>query len=69
MVTYIMISILIMAFSVIGIKALIKKKRHKRKQLRMAESYDRFVRQFKLGVDILNSLLQVYWLDRRTKMI
>lgn len=70
MVTYIMISILIMAFSVIGIKALIKKKRHKRKQLRMAEAYDRFVRQFKLAVDYSEFLYCRYiGLDRRNKKL
>jgi hypothetical protein len=70
MLTYLVILILIVAFSAIGIRALIKERIHKRKQLRMAEAYDRFVRQFKLAVDYSEFLCYRYiGLDRKNKKL
>ncbi|HTM94006.1 MAG TPA: hypothetical protein VL095_16405 [Flavisolibacter sp.] len=70
MLTYFVILILIVAFSAIGIRALIKERIHKRKQLRMAEAYDLFVRQFKLAVDYSEFLCYRYiGLDRKNKKL
>lgn len=70
MITYIVISIIIIAFAAIGVKALIKEKKHKRKQLRMAEVYERFVREFKLAVDYSEFLSARYiGLDRKNRKL
>jgi hypothetical protein len=70
MVTYIAITILIIGFSAIGIKALIKEQKHKRKQLSIAEAYERFVRQFKLAVDYSEFLSYRYiGLDRKNRKL
>lgn len=70
MMTYIVISILIIGFAAIGIKALIKEQKHKRKQLGIAEAYDRFVRHFKLAVDYSEFLSYRYiGLDRKNRKL
>lgn len=70
MITYIIISVLSIAFSATGIMALIKGKRHKRKQLQMAEAYDGFVKRFKLAIDYSEFLCYRYiGLDRRNKKL
>jgi len=70
MLTYFVIIILLVAFAAIGIRALIKERINKRKQLRMAEAYDRFVKQFKLAVDYSEFLCDRYiGLDRKNKKL
>lgn len=70
MMTYIVISILIIGFSAIGIKAVIKEQKHKRKQLGIAEAYDGFVKQFKLAVDYSEFLCYRYiGLDRKNRKL
>lgn len=70
MVTYIVASIVIIAFSAIGIKALLKEQKHKQKQLRMAEAYDRLARQFKLAVDYSEFLCYRFiGLDRKNRKL
>jgi hypothetical protein len=70
MVTYIVISLVIIAFSAMGIKGWIKEKRHKRKQLGIAEAYDRLVRQFKLATDYSEFLCYRYiGLDRKNRKL
>jgi hypothetical protein len=70
MMTYLAISILIIAFSGIGIKGVIKDWKHKRRQLRIAKSYEGLVRQFKLAVDDSEFLSDKYiGLDRRNRKL
>ena len=70
MITYLAISILIIAFSAIGIKALIKEQKHRRKQLSLAKAYERFVLQFKLDVDYCEFLSHRYiGLDRKNRKL
>lgn len=70
MVTYTILFVLILVLSVLGITYLLKERRHKRKQIRMAEAYDRFVKHFKLAVDYSEFLCYRYiGLDRRNKKL
>jgi hypothetical protein len=70
MITYLVISIIIIAFYAIGIKAVIKERRHKRRQLGIAEAYERFARQFKLAVDYCEFMSGRYiGLDRRNRKL
>jgi hypothetical protein len=70
MIIYIVISIIISVFSAIGIKMLIKERRHKQKQVGIAEAYQRFMKQFKLAVDYSEFLCYRYiGLDRKNKKL
>jgi hypothetical protein len=70
MIIYIVISIIISVFSAIGIKMLIKERRHKQKQLGIAEAYQCLMKQFKLAVDYSEFLCYRYiGLDRKNKKL
>ena len=70
MVTYIIL--IVLAFMLIALVAAttIKGKRHKQKQLRIAESYDRIARQFKLAIEYSEFLSYRYiGLDRKNRKL
>lgn len=59
-----------LGFSAKGISLFIKEKRRKEKQLRIAEAYERIVRQCKLAVEYSEFLCNRYiGLDRRNKKL
>jgi hypothetical protein len=70
MTTYIILFVLIAAVSVAALRALSKGNKHRRKQLRIAEAYDRFVRQFKLAIEYSEFLCYRYiGLDRKNRKL
>jgi hypothetical protein len=70
MVTYLIISLLLIVFSAIGIKGLFKRKNYKQKQLRIAIAFERIVQQFKLAVEYSEFLCHRFiGLDRRNKKL
>lgn len=54
MITNIIILMATLGVSTLGISAFVKEKRRKQKQLRIAEAYERLVRQCKLTIDTQN---------------
>lgn len=54
MITNIIILMATLGVSTLGISAFVKGKRRKQKQLRIAEAYERLVRQCKLTIDTQN---------------
>jgi hypothetical protein len=70
MIIYIVISIIISVFFAIGIKMLIKERRHKQKQFGIAEAYQRFMREFKLAIDYSEFLCYRYiGLNRKNRKL
>jgi len=70
MLTYIICVLVIAALLSIGIKAMIKERKHKRKQLGLARVYDRLTKEHKLAVDYSEFLNYRYiGLDRKNKKL
>jgi hypothetical protein len=70
MITYIIVSVVFIAISIIFFQIVLKDRRHKAKQLRMAKAYDRMVRQFKLAVEYSDFLCYRFiGLDRKNKKL
>jgi hypothetical protein len=70
MITYIISSFLIIGFSAIAVKSAMKNRRHKKKQLDIAQAYDKLVRECKLAIDYSEFLCYRYiGLDRRNKKL
>ena len=70
MVTYIILISLIVGLTAVAVRALLKGKRHKQKQLRIAEAYDRIVNQFKLAIQYSEFLSYRYiGLDRKNRQL
>lgn len=70
MITKLIVSILTALLAVVGIKAFLREKKHKRKQLRVADACDRLIRQFKLAIEYSEFLCCRYiGLDRKNKKL
>ncbi len=70
MITYIICSAVIVLFSFVTIKAVVKERRYKKKQLTIAKAYDRIIRECKLAVEYSEFLCYRYiGLDRRNKKL
>jgi hypothetical protein len=70
MITYLIVSLLISVLSIIIIKAIVKERRHKNKQLSIAKAYDRLTREFKLAVEYSEFINYRYiGLDRKNKKL
>lgn len=70
MITYIICSILVIASLTIIMAAIIKNQNHKKKQMNIANTYDRLTRECKLAIEYSEFLCYRYiGLDRRNKKL
>lgn len=70
MITLIVGSALILILSALGIRSVIKERRHKKRQLAIANTYDRFVRESKLAIEHAEFLSYRYiGLDKRNRKL
>jgi hypothetical protein len=70
MVTYIIVILLALLISAVIFGSFLKGKKHKQKQLRIAETYDRIAREFKLAIEYSEFLSYRYiGLDRKNRKL
>jgi hypothetical protein len=70
MITYILSLALTVIFFIVGLTALIKRRRQRKKQLAIARTYDQLVREYKLTIEYSEFLFYRYiGLDRRNRKL
>jgi len=70
MLTYIVCSAFILMVSAIGMRSIIKERRHKKRQLAIASTYDRLVRESKLTIEHAEFLsYRFIGLDKRNRKL